>query len=67
MATTIDKATGKEKLLERQWYAQLQISESGHLLRPGMTGRVKVECGMQTIGKILGQKITDSINLDYRL
>ncbi len=66
VATTIDKS-GKEKLIEHQWYAQVKISESNHLLRPGMTGRVKVNCGMQTVGRVLGQKVLDSINLDYRL
>ncbi|HSI11889.1 MAG TPA: hypothetical protein VK961_07585, partial [Chthoniobacter sp.] len=66
VATTIDKS-GKEKLLERQWYAQLKITEASHLLRPGMTGRVRVECGRLTVGKILEQKFMDSINLDYRL
>ncbi len=64
--TTIDKA-GKEKPLEHQWYAQVKIEESSHLLRPGMTGRVKVKCGIQTVGRVLGQKLLDSINLDYRL
>jgi multidrug resistance efflux pump len=66
VATTIDKS-GKEKLLERQWYAQLKISEASHLLRPGMTGRVRVECDMETIGSTLKQKFLDSINPDYRL
>lgn len=66
VATTIDKS-GKEKLLERQWYAQLKITESSHLLRPGMTGRVRVDCGMQSVGRVIGQKMLDSINLDYRL
>jgi putative peptide zinc metalloprotease protein len=64
--TTIDKA-GKEKPLEHQWYAQVKIVESSHLLRPGMTGRVKVKCGIQTVGRVLGQKLLDSINLNYRL
>ena len=64
--SAIDKA-GKEKPLEHQWYAQVKIVESSHLLRPGMTGRVKVKCGMQTIGRVLGQTLLDSINLDYRL
>ena len=51
-----DRQGRQGKALEHQWYAQVKIVESSHLLRPGMTGRVKVKCGMQTVGRVLGQK-----------
>lgn len=66
VASTVD-SSGDEKLMEKQWYAVLKIDEQSDLLRPGMTGRVRVDCGGSTVGSLLGQKLLDFVNLDYRL
>jgi putative peptide zinc metalloprotease protein len=66
VASTVD-SSGDEQLLEKQWYAVLRIDEQSNLLRPGMTGRVQVDCGGSSLGSLLGQKVLDFVNLDYRL
>jgi putative peptide zinc metalloprotease protein len=66
VASTVDQS-GTEQLLEKQWYAVLKIREESDLLRPGMTGRVQVDCGRSSIGRLIGQKVLDFVNLDYRL
>jgi putative peptide zinc metalloprotease protein len=66
VASTVS-AKGDEQLLEKQWYAILRMDEQSELLRPGMTGRVRIDCGNSTVGSILSQKLLDFVNLDYRL
>lgn len=66
VASTVD-TSGSEKIMEKQWFAVLRLDEESGLLRPGMTGRVQIDCGTSTIGRLLGQNMLDFINLDYRL
>lgn len=66
VASTVDSA-GDEQVLEKQWYAVLRLDEQSELLRPGMTGRVRVDCGSSSVGSLLGQRLLDFVNLDYRL
>lgn|GEM_PF-3745289 len=37
------------------------------MLRPGMTGRVKVDCGVATVWRLVRQRLIDFVNLDYPL
>ncbi len=58
---------GREIPMERVYSAQISVDNPDGLLRPGMSGRVKIFTGPQRFGKLMGQSLLDLVSLDYRL
>jgi len=58
---------GSRRLLRAQFFAQFRIEGENLMLRPGMTGRVKVDCGVATVWRLVLQRLIDFVNLDYPL
>lgn len=63
----VEDPSRKAVPLDRQYYAVLETDEADPLLRAGMTGRVRIDCGRATIGALLRQRVLDFVNLDYQL
>jgi putative peptide zinc metalloprotease protein len=57
---------GKEIPLERTFEAEIQVDNSGGLLRQGMTGRAKIDAGRYPWGRLVLQSFLDLVSLDYR-
>jgi len=63
----VDDSSRKAVPLDRQYYAGLETDDAAPLLRAGMTGRVRIDCGRATVGALLRQRVLDFVNLDYQL
>jgi putative peptide zinc metalloprotease protein len=63
----VDDSSRKAVPLDRQYYAVLETDDAAPLLRAGMTGRVRIDCGRATVGALLRQRVLDFVNLDYQL
>lgn len=60
-------AGGQERPANTMYQAELAIENPDGLLRPGMSGRAKIQCGRSTIGHIIGNKLRAFFRLDYQL
>lgn len=47
--------------------ARIAIDNSGGLLRPGMAGRLKIQCGKKPLGEWLASKFRDMLRSDFQL
>jgi hypothetical protein len=47
--------------------ARIAIDNSGGLLRPGMAGRLKIQCGNNPLGEWLASKFRDMLRSDFQL
>jgi hypothetical protein len=63
----MDDPSRKAVPLDRQYYAVIETDEAAPLLRAGMTGRVRIDCGRATLGGLIRQRVLDFVNLDYQL
>lgn len=63
----VEDPSRKAVPLDRQYYAVLETDDLAPLLRAGMTGRVRIDCGRATVGALLRQRVLDFVNLDYQL
>lgn len=63
----MDDPARKAVPLDRQYYAVIETDEAEPLLRAGMTGRVRIDCGRATLGELMWQRVLDFVNLDYQL
>ncbi len=59
-------AKGHDVPLERTFEAVVSVENSEGLLRPGMTGRGKIDAGSRLWGQLVLQSIRDLVSLDYR-
>ncbi len=57
---------GKEVPLERVFTAEIEVQNPDSILRPGMTGRARIETGRRPWGKLVLQSLLDLVSLDYR-
>ena len=57
---------GKEVPLERTFEAEIEVDNHEGLLRPGMTGRAKINAGRHLWGQLVLQSLLDLVSLDYR-
>ena len=60
-------AANKPTLLSDTHFAKVRISDPDPLLKIGMTGRVRIECGRQTLAARLAGAIADFVRLDVRM
>ncbi len=65
VSTFIDR-DGHEVPVERVFAAQIDVENTGGLLRPGMTGRASIYAGKRPFGKMVLQTLLDLVSLDYR-
>lgn len=65
VSTFIDRE-GHEVPVERIFAAQIDVQNTGALLRPGMTGRARIYAGKRPFGKMVLQSLLDLVSLDYR-
>ncbi len=63
----VDDSSRKAVPLDRQYYAVIETDAAAPLLRAGMTGRVRIDCGRATLGGLMRQRVLDFVNLDYQL
>jgi multidrug efflux pump subunit AcrA (membrane-fusion protein) len=47
--------------------ARVAIENPDGILRPGMSGRLRIDCGKQALGAVLWDSITSMIRTDFRL
>ena len=47
--------------------ARVAIENPDDALRPGMSGRIKIECGTKPLGAALWRKVTSMVRTDFRL
>jgi putative peptide zinc metalloprotease protein len=47
--------------------ARIAVDNTGEALRPGMSGRIKIECGRSPLGKELWRRFITMIRADFRL
>jgi len=57
---------GREVPLERVFTAEIEVQNPDGILRPGMTGRARIEAGRRPWGRLLLQSLLDLVSLDYR-
>jgi len=62
---TVD-ANGKVFSTEVTHVARFTLSAADSRLRPGLTGRARLDCGRLPVGEWIGEKFLDAIHLDYR-
>lgn len=60
-------AASKETLLADTHFAKVRITNPDSSLKIGMTGRVRIECGRQTIAARLAGALADFVRLDVRM
>lgn len=60
-------AANKPTLLSDTHFAKVRISDPDSSLKIGMTGRVRIECGRQTLAVRLAGAIADFVRLDVRM
>lgn len=63
---TFTDVSGHERMLEHTYVATVEVENPDGQLRYGMTARARIETGRRLFGKIVLQKLTDLISLDYR-
>lgn len=66
VALTSD-ASKKRALLSDTHFAKVRISDPEPSLKIGMTGRVRIECGKQTLAARVAGAIADFVRLDVRM
>jgi putative peptide zinc metalloprotease protein len=49
------------------YQARVAVDNFDGVLRPGMSGRIKIECGTKPFGQALWRKVTTMIRTDFRL
>ena len=64
--TEIDQ-TSTERPVDNLYQAELQIENVEHLLRAGMSGRARVECGRTTPARIISSRLKNILRLDFRV
>ena len=57
----------QETLLADTHFAKVRIVNPDPDLKMGMTGRVRIECGLQTVAARLGGALADFVRLDVRM
>lgn len=60
-------AANKQTLLSDTHFAKVRISDPDPSLKIGMTGRVRIECGRQSLAARLAGAIADFVRLDVRM
>lgn len=48
-------------------YVHVEVQDPGHMLKPGMTGRVRIACGTTTTARAIFTSLMDFIRLDVRM
>lgn len=46
---------------------QVAIEDDSGLLRPGMSGRIKIHCDRRPLGAVVWQKFNSMLRTDFRL
>jgi multidrug efflux pump subunit AcrA (membrane-fusion protein) len=49
------------------YQVRVAVEDPGEALRPGMSGRIKIETGPMPLGAAIWRKITSMIRTDFRL
>lgn len=62
-----DPASTKAMPAQIIYRARVAIENPGDALRPGMSGRIKIECDTKPLGAALWRKLTSMIRTDFRL
>jgi len=60
-------ASKKQVLLSDTHFAKVRISDPDSSLKIGMTGRVRIGCGKQTLAALMAGAIADFVRLDVRM
>jgi putative peptide zinc metalloprotease protein len=63
---TVD-AAGKVSSTEVTHVARFTLETADARLRPGLTGRARLDCGSLPVGEWIFEKVLDAIHLDHRL